>query len=70
MVFYGRCVHKRLNEERVYQIEIPHKDVIWDFPMLTVNRSGKLPPGFIAVEPPEVFEEVEFDSSTIKEDLC
>ena len=56
MVFCGRCVHKRLNEVTTYQIEIPHKDVIWDFPMLTVNRSGMLPEGFIAVEPPEVLK--------------
>ena len=70
MVYQGIAVHKRLNERRVYQIELPPEKVILGLPITTVNRSGMLPPGFIAVDMPEVFEAVEFDSSTIKEDLC
>lgn len=60
MVYEGIAVHKRLNEQRVYQIEIPIEKVVLGLPLTTVNRSGMLPTDFIAVEPPEVFEE-EFD---------
>ncbi len=61
MVFCGRCVHKRLNEQRVYQIELPIEKVVLGLPITTVNRSGMLPPGFLAVESPEIFEITEFD---------
>lgn len=61
MVFCGRCVHKRLNEVTTYQIELPIEKVVLGLPITTVNRSGMLPPGFIAVEPPEVFEAVEIN---------
>lgn len=70
MVYQGVCVHKRLDERKVYQIELPPDKIVLGLPITTVNRSGMLPLGFVAVEMPEVFEAVEFDSSTIKEDLC
>jgi hypothetical protein len=61
MVYQGVCVHKRLNEITTYQIELPIEKVVLGLPLTTVNRSGMLPPGFIAVEPPEVYEIYELD---------
>ena len=61
MIYQGIAVHKRLNEVTTYQIELPPDRVVLGLPITTVNKSGMLPPGFVAVEPPEVFEIVEFD---------
>ena len=61
MVYRGIAVHKRLNESVVYQKEIPPEKIVLGLPITTVNRSGILPPGFIAVEPPEVYEIDELD---------
>ncbi len=56
MVYQGIAVHKRLNEITTYQIELPIEKVVLGLPLTTVNRSGMLPPGFIAVDMPEVYE--------------
>ena len=56
MVYEGIAVHKRINAIHRYQIELPPEKVILGLPITTVNKSGELPSGFIAVEMPEVFE--------------
>lgn len=58
MVFYGVAVHKRLNERIVYQIEVPIEKVRLSMPIATVNKSGMLPEGFIAVMPPDKIYEI------------
>lgn len=51
-LYEGVAVHKRHNAVVTYQIEVSIEDVRHGFPIMTVNKSGGLPEGYLAVHPP------------------
>ena len=62
LTYEGIAVHKRINATHRYQITVPYEVVSRRLGVTTdiVNKSGQLPPGFIAVHPAEkVYEAVD-----------
>ena len=53
MLYEGTAVHRHKNESVHYQVLIDPERAIFSMPITTVNRSGLLPKGYLAVHPPE-----------------